>query len=116
MTKIFISGSREIPYLPEEARTRIDRMLASGFDIVVGDSERGVDANVIRYLDQAGYDNVSVYTVHERPRTAFSNPHWVLQKITSSIETKTDKAGRISNGRELETEKIRRWAKLPTLV
>ena len=65
MTTIFISGSREIAYVPDEVKERVDRIVNSGFDIVVGDSERGVDAAVLRYLESCSYENVTVFTIHD---------------------------------------------------
>lgn len=107
MTTIFISGSREIPSMPEEAKLRIDRIIDSGFEIVVGDSNRGVDAAVLRYLGSRAYEYVAVYTVHDKPRVRIAPGSWDVRKVVPSTEAKTDKAGNVRNGRELETEKDR---------
>lgn len=107
MTTIFISGSREIPFVPDEVRERIDRIIGSDFDIVIGDSERGVDSAVLRYLASRAYQNVSVYTVHEKPRTKHVLDTWSVCRITPSSVVKTDKAGNVRNGREIETAKDR---------
>ena len=107
MTTIFISGSREIPFVPDEARARVDRIIDSGFDIVVGDSERGVDAVILRYLESREYENVSVYTVHDKPRVESILPAWGICTIEPATAAKTDKAGNVRNRREIETEKDR---------
>ena len=105
MATIFISGSREIPYIPEETRERVDRIVDSGFDIVVGDSERGVDAAILKYLESLSYENVSVYTIHEKPRVKSILGEWNIRRIEPGPDAKTDKAGNILNRRELETAK-----------
>lgn len=105
MTTIFISGSREIRFIPDRARARVDRIIDSGFDIVVGDSERGVDSAILRYLESRSYANVSVYTIHEKPRIKNVHDSWHVYRVESIAAVKTDKAGRVSNRRELETEK-----------
>ena len=115
MTTIFISGSREIPFIPDEVRERVDRIIDSGFDIVVGDSERGVDSAILRYLESRSYENVSVYTIHDKPRVKGVLEAWRICKIAPETETKTDKAGNVRNRRELETAKDR-WGKWPTLA
>lgn len=107
MTTIFISGSREIPFVPDQVRERVDRIIDSGFDIVVGDSERGVDAAILRYLESRAYENVSVYTIHDKPRVKGILDTWRICKITPGTEAKTDKSGIIRNRRELETAKDR---------
>lgn len=107
MTTIFISGSREIPFVPDEVRERVDRMIDSGFDIVVGDSERGVDSAILRYLESRSYDNVSVYTIHDKPRVKGVLETWRVCKIAPGTEAKKDKAGNVRNRRELETAKDR---------
>lgn len=105
MTTIFISGSREIPYFPDEVRERVDRIIDSGFDIVVGDSERGVDAAILRYLESRTYENVTVFTIHDRPRVKGILDAWDVRKIEPDSNVKTDKAGNVRNRRELETAK-----------
>lgn len=105
MTTIFISGSREIPFLPNEVKSRIDRMIDSEMDIVVGDSERGVDSTVLRYLESRSYENVSVYTIHDAPRAKNRLDSWNICKVDPSAIAKMDKEGKIRNRRELETAK-----------
>ena len=105
MTTIFISGSREIQFVPDEVRARVDRIIDSGFDIVVGDSERGVDSAILRHLESRSYANVSVYTIHEKPRIKSAHDSWHVCRIEPTAAAKTDKAGKVRNRRELETEK-----------
>lgn len=105
MTTIFISGSREIPYVPDEVRERVDRIIDLGFGIVVGDSERGVDAAILRYLESRTYENVTVFTIHDRPRVKGILDAWDIRKIEPDSNVKTDKAGNVRNRRELETAK-----------
>ena len=107
MTTIFISGSREVPFVPDEALARVDRIMGSGFDVVVGDSERGVDAEVLRYLASRAYESVSVYTIHGRPRVKGVLDAWHVCKIGPDAAAKTDASGNVRNRRELETAKDR---------
>ena len=105
MTTIFISGSREIPFLPEEVKCRIDRIIDRGFDIVIGDSEKGVDSKVIGYLSSCEYPRVTVYTIHDRPRAKGALESWDVRKITPVAERKVNADGSTRNARELETAK-----------
>lgn len=105
MTTIFISGSREIQFIPDEVKTRVDRIIDSGFDIVVGDSERGVDSATLHYLESKSYANVSVYTIHEKPRIKRVNDSWHVRRVKPTVATKTGKTGKVRNARELEAEK-----------
>ena len=107
MATVFISGSREISFIPEEIRGRIDRIIDSGLSVIVGDSERGVDSAVLRYLESRAYEDVSVYSVHDEPRVKCVLDAWTVRKVEPSIEKKVDKSGNIRNMREIETEKDR---------
>lgn len=105
MTTIFISGSRVIPPIPKEALFRVDRIIDSGFEIVIGDSNRGVDAVVLQHLAARSYEHVSVYTIHDKPRAKGVIDIWDVRKVEPTVVAKTDKAGNTRNARELETEK-----------
>jgi len=112
MTVVFISGSRTIPYLPPEAQARIDNMIDNGLDIVVGDSESGVDSKVVSYLYERRYSSVSVYSIHSTSRIRQLLPGWSFQKITPGIPAREDKNGNITNRRKLETYKDRAMCNL----
>ena len=105
MTTIFISGSRVIPPIPEEALLRVDKIIDSEFEIVIGDSSRGIDAVVLQYLAARSYEHVSVYTIHDKPRAKGVLDIWDVRKVEPTVAAKTDKAGNTRNARELETEK-----------
>lgn len=105
MATVFISGSRELPYLSEEIYMRIGGIIDSGYSIVVGDSERGVDAAVLLYLKKCGYPNVSIYTIHTNSRARSILDTWTVHTIKPRAEVLRDRTGKIRNGRELETAK-----------
>ncbi len=64
---IFVSGSRSIKFLPPGALQALNRIMAQGFTIVVGDC-LGVDVLVQCYLLAKGYQQVTVCHINERPR------------------------------------------------
>ena len=66
-TTIFISGSRSINFLPPGALQALDRIMAQGFTILVGDCF-GVDVLIQRYLSAKGYRQVTVCHINARPR------------------------------------------------
>lgn len=107
MTVVFISGSRQIPYLPQEVQERVDNMIDNGLQIVVGDSERGVDSNIVAYLYERGYSNVAIYSIHSTSRIRRLLPDWSFRQITPDIAAQHDKNGRPKNRRKLETYKDR---------
>ncbi len=107
MTVVFISGSRSIQYLPQEVQVRIDEMIQNGLQIVVGDSERGVDSKVLSYLYDCGYPKVTVYSIHSRSRVKRLLPDWSFKRIVPDTAARRDDNGRVANRRELETYKDR---------
>ena len=68
--KLFISGSKSISVLPDDAKQALNEYMANGTEILVGDCY-GVDAAVQMYLDSKGYSNVIVYCSGETPRNNF---------------------------------------------
>ena len=68
--KLFISGSKSISVLPDDAKQALDEYMANGTEILVGDCY-GVDAAVQKYLESKGYSNVTIYCSGESPRNSF---------------------------------------------
>lgn len=68
--RVFISGSKSISKLPEEAKSLLDSYIVTGAEILVGDCY-GVDAAVQMYLESKGYCNVTIYCSGETPRNNF---------------------------------------------
>ena len=71
-----ISGSREVARrvaLPVQVTEALDKIMALGFDIVIGDAP-GIDSQVQWYLKQKGYQKVTVYFAthkHSKPRNNY---------------------------------------------
>lgn len=76
--KIFISGSRSINKLPQQVKSKLDNMIKSKHEILVGDAI-GVDKLVRDYFQEKQYPNVSVYYTGQ-PRTQIP-PQWNQIKI-----------------------------------
>ena len=98
---VFISGSRSLVRLPEEFCRSLNRICEQGFNVLVGDSERGVDALTLDYLrtwsDGAPYPHVTVFTVRPRPRVKVENM-WGLEVVQGEPG---------ATGRALQTAKDR---------
>ena len=60
MTTVFISGSMRIKNIDSKVKDRIDNIIDSGFEIVLGDAN-GVDCSIQDYLFKVSYQNVTVY-------------------------------------------------------
>jgi hypothetical protein len=64
---VFVSGSRSINFLPPGALQALDRIMAQGFSVLVGDCS-GVDLACQRYLSAKRYRQVTVCHINARPR------------------------------------------------
>ena len=60
MTKIFIAGSLSIDNLDEKVRNRINNIIVSEFEVIVGDAN-GVDSSIQSYLQSKNNKLVTVY-------------------------------------------------------
>lgn len=81
MTTVFIAGSISIKHLDDPVRDRIDTIIASDFDVVVGDA-KGVDSMVQAYLVEAGANNVRVFCTGSRPRNNLGS--WPVHSVSST--------------------------------
>lgn len=76
--KVFIAGSRAISRLNESLRARLDRIIAEGHAVLVGDAN-GADRIVQQYLADRHYRDVTVYCTGGRCRNNVGS--WVTAAI-----------------------------------
>jgi probable addiction module antidote protein len=67
MNTVFIGGSRHISRLPSEVKRRLDNVIASGHEVIVGDAN-GADKAVQKHFKDSRYDRVIVFCSGDRPR------------------------------------------------
>jgi hypothetical protein len=87
MTTVFISGSMNIKHLDTKVKERIDNIVASEFDIVVGDAD-GTDTSIQQYLFNLGCSKTIIYCSGSRPRNNVGN--WPIR----IVETKHSEGSR----------------------
>ena len=87
MHKVFISGSMRIKNLDKNILERINNIIDSDYQVIVGDAD-GVDSSIQEYLKEKQSKSVVVYCSGERPRNNLGN--WLIEKIytTSSPGTR----------------------------
>ncbi|NJL08474.1 MAG: putative addiction module antidote protein [Methylacidiphilales bacterium] len=67
MNTIFMGGSRHVSRLPAEVKARIDNVVASGHQVIVGDAN-GADKAVQKHLFDRRYPNVTIFCSGDAPR------------------------------------------------
>jgi len=67
VSTVFIGGSRHISRLPSEITKRLNNVIASGHEVIVGDAN-GADKAVQKHLRDVNYDNVTVFCSGPNPR------------------------------------------------
>jgi hypothetical protein len=82
MHKIFISGSMRIKNIDKKVIERINNIIDSKYEVIVGDAD-GVDSSIQSYLASKDVKSVTVYCTGSQPRNNIGR--WVLKQI------KTDK-------------------------
>lgn len=80
MTTVFIAGSMNIKHLDRKVKERIDRIVESNFNVVVGDAD-GADHSIQSYLFEHGASNTVVYCSGSRPRNNVGN--WPVRNVDS---------------------------------
>ncbi len=86
MHKIFISGSMRIKNLNKEVLKRIDNIVNSQYEVIVGDAG-GVDSSIQAYIESKNITLVSVYCTGSQPRNNIGR--WPTKKIKTDLKPGT---------------------------
>jgi hypothetical protein len=81
MHKVFISGSMGIKNIHQDVLHRIDNIISSEYQVLVGDAD-GVDTSIQSYLLENGAQSVEVYCTGLQPRNNIGK--WK----TNNVQTK----------------------------
>ena len=82
MHKVFISGSMKIKNLDANVLGRINNIVDSNYQVIVGDAD-GVDSSIQKYLKSKQTKSVVVYCSGERPRNNIGQ--WLTEKIQTNV-------------------------------
>ncbi len=88
MTTVFISGSMKIKIIHPLVYDRIENIIRSSLDIIVGDAD-GVDSSIQSFLKDKSYEKVVVYCTGKHARNNVGM--WEVKKITSEEKENTRK-------------------------
>jgi adenine-specific DNA-methyltransferase len=80
MKKVFIGGSRRLPRLNDQIRSKLREIMERNLQVVIGDAN-GADRAVQAFLAESRYPHVTVYYVGARPRN--NEGGWVLERVTT---------------------------------
>ncbi|MES0172625.1 XRE family transcriptional regulator [Mesorhizobium sp. M0006] len=86
MTTVFIAGSISISRLHAKVQERINRIVSSNFDVVVGDAD-GADTSIQECLLKYQARRVTVYCTGDTPRNNVAE--WPVHKVTSKAKAGT---------------------------
>lgn len=86
MTTIFIAGSISISRLHPSVQERINKIVSSDFNVVVGDAD-GADTSIQECLRSYHANKVTVYCTGEAPRNNVGN--WAVHHVQSKARTGT---------------------------
>lgn len=86
MHKVFISGSMSIKKINLEVLERINNIIDSGYQVLVGDAD-GVDTSIQSHLLEKNAKSVLVYCTGEQPRNNIGK--WSINKIETKYKPGT---------------------------
>jgi len=86
MHKVFVSGSMKIKNLRPAVLSRLDNIIASKYQVIVGDAD-GVDSSIQSYLYERAVQDVVVYCAGRRPRNNIGK--WKVESITTEAKPGT---------------------------
>ena len=85
MNTVFIGGSRHVTRLPSEVKKRLDNVVASGHQVIIGDAN-GADKAVQKHLMDARYDRVTVFCSGDAPRNNLGS--WQIHHVDAPKSAK----------------------------
>ena len=88
MTTVFLGGSRHVSVLGAEVAQRVERIIAQGLDVVVGDAA-GADRAFQAHLAKVGYSKVIVF--HSGARCRNNVGEWPTRSIATDAKAGTAK-------------------------
>lgn len=86
MTTVFIAGSISISRLHEKVADRINKIVSSDFNVVVGDAD-GADTSIQECLHRYQAGKVTVYCAGDSPRNNVAE--WPVHRVISKAKTGT---------------------------
>lgn len=84
---VLISGSRSQKVIPRNVQDSLKAITSQGFGVLIGDSNAGVDNEVIDYLRCPLYRNVCIYTISAKPRIKVE-PEWGVKVVEADSSLK----------------------------
>lgn len=86
--KVFISGSRSQNDIPENVQKSLELIRKQRIEILIGDSEKGVDNQIIDYLRvNPKYSAVEIFTIKQKPRVKVED-EWKTKTIQANSDLK----------------------------
>lgn len=86
MTTVFIAGSISISRLHEKVADRINKIVSSDFNVVVGDAD-GADTSIQECLQRYRAGKVTVYCTGDSPRNNVAE--WPVHRVVSKAKAGT---------------------------
>ena len=83
----FVSGSRSQSSIPKAVQDSLEAIIGQGIGILIGDSDKGVDNEIIDFLRIPLYRYVTIYTIAEHPRIK-PEPEWATRTIEADMDLK----------------------------
>jgi predicted XRE-type DNA-binding protein len=81
MTTVFIAGSISISHLHEKVQERINKIVSSDLNVVVGDAD-GADTSIQQCLHDYGANKVTIYCTGDKPRNNVAD--WPVHRVHSN--------------------------------
>ena len=86
MSTVFISVSIKIKSLDAKVKSRLDNVISSGLNVLVGDAG-GVDKSVQQYFKENNFPAVTVYCTGSSPRN--NDGAWPVVNVEPPVKTKS---------------------------
>lgn len=84
--KVFISGSRSQTEIPENVQQSLELIIKNNIDVLIGDSDKGVDKEIIDYF-RGAYNQLEVFSIKSKPRVEIEK-EWKQRIVKPDVSLK----------------------------
>ena len=85
--RVFISGSRTQALIPKSVQESLEAIIEQRICVLIGDSDKGVDREIIDFLRAPLYENVTIFTISKTPRVAAEDT-WDVRVVEADSSLK----------------------------
>lgn len=89
---VFVSGSRSQAVISKVVQDSLEAIMSSGFNILIEDSNKGVEKGTVDFLRVPLYENIALYSVSPKDDAATVKAEKIMRQYRKLLRTELQEA------------------------